>query len=70
MSNTAQSPIDADPQQEPLIPDAHEEKDWADYAFDAERSLRNARRSEAVSLKRANLYAAQHQLRMALEALP
>lgn len=67
--STALLRTDPDPQEEPLAHEPAEEKDWRDYAFEAGVSLRNASRSDTHSLRRANLMAAQHQLRMALEEL-
>lgn len=48
---------------------ATEEKDWRDYAFDAQRFIKYAVRAEALAFKIANLYAAKHQIEMALEKL-
>lgn len=61
--------MDLDPQQEPLVPEPVEEKDWRDLSFDARRSITNAERSEWLSMKRANLMIAQKQIALALEKL-
>lgn len=60
---------DADPQEEPLDPGTPVERDWRDLADDATRSLRNATRCEAYSMRRVNLLLAANQIRMALERL-
>lgn len=61
--------IDADPQQEPMSHEPAEEKDWYDLALDAERSCRNATRTESIHMRRANLLIARTQLSQALERL-